>query len=193
MRRLATAYDPQTKSIYCFSGGSTLYAFNTVDKTWKMYQRDKGWTDLLPSSKIFPGYCDSHGMVYDSKRDRMIFTGVGGGYAKKSQGGLLAYDFASGTLSVIQPENAVLNQTGCAREQAYVEHADCVRDRGTKEPAMTEAKEVRAALRERGLLVGIGGAFGNVIRFQSPLSITPDECDRAADLLEEVMLARWTK
>ena len=32
-----TAYDPGTKTIYCLSGGPVLYAFHTVDKTWKAF------------------------------------------------------------------------------------------------------------------------------------------------------------
>jgi 4-aminobutyrate aminotransferase len=64
---------------------------------------------------------------------------------------------------------------------------ELVRERQTKEPAATEAKEIRARLRERGVLVGVGGMYGNVIRFQPPLSITPDECDRAASTLEAIL------
>lgn len=64
---------------------------------------------------------------------------------------------------------------------------ELVRDRKTKEPAAAEAKAFRAALRERGLLVGVGGLFANVLRIQPPLSITAAECDRVATTLEEVL------
>ena len=67
---------------------------------------------------------------------------------------------------------------------------ELVRDRKTKEPAVTEAKAVRAELRQRGLLVGVGGVLGNVVRVQPPLSITADECDRAASVIEEVLQRR---
>jgi 4-aminobutyrate aminotransferase-like enzyme len=33
----------------------------------------------------------------------------------------------------------------------------------------------------------VGGAYGNVVRVQPPLSITPDECDRVASALEGVL------
>jgi 4-aminobutyrate aminotransferase len=66
---------------------------------------------------------------------------------------------------------------------------ELVRDRKTLDPADTEAKQVRAALRENGVLVGVGGAFGNVIRFQPPLSITGEECDRAMAAFETVLKA----
>ena len=45
-------------------------------------------------------------------------------------------------------------------------------------------------MRERGILVGVGGAYGNVVRLQPPLSITADECDRAASALEDVLRGR---
>ncbi len=63
---------------------------------------------------------------------------------------------------------------------------ELVRDRRTKEPAAAEAKAIRAELRQRGVLVGVGGVLGNVVRIQPPLSITADECDRAAAAIEEV-------
>jgi 4-aminobutyrate aminotransferase len=64
---------------------------------------------------------------------------------------------------------------------------ELVRDRGSKEPAAQEAKAIRAALRERGALVGVGGVYGNVVRIQPPLSITPEECEQAAEAIEEVL------
>jgi 4-aminobutyrate aminotransferase len=64
---------------------------------------------------------------------------------------------------------------------------ELVKDRNTKEPAADRAKAVRATLRERGILVGTGGAYGNVVRLQPPLSITAEEADRAASALEAVL------
>jgi 4-aminobutyrate aminotransferase len=76
---------------------------------------------------------------------------------------------------------------GDVRGRGLMIGLELVRDRKTKEPAAAEAKALRAALRERGVLVGVGGLLGNVLRLQPPLSITPDECDRAATILEEVL------
>jgi 4-aminobutyrate aminotransferase len=67
---------------------------------------------------------------------------------------------------------------------------ELVRDRKTKEPASDEAKAARAAMRERGILVGVGGVLGNVVRVQPPLSITEEECDHVASVLEEVLLRK---
>ena len=56
-----------------------------------------------------------------------------------------------------------------------------------KTPAVKEAGQVRAHCREKGLLVGIGGVFGNVIRLQPPLVLTESEASTAADILEQVL------
>jgi len=57
-----------------------------------------------------------------------------------------------------------------------------------KTPAAARAKAIRAALRERGILVGSGGVFGNVVRIQPPLSITAGECDRLASAVEACLV-----
>jgi hypothetical protein len=41
-----TAYDPGTKTIYCLSCGNVLYAFHTVDKTWKTFPAAPELEDL---------------------------------------------------------------------------------------------------------------------------------------------------
>jgi 4-aminobutyrate aminotransferase len=64
---------------------------------------------------------------------------------------------------------------------------ELVLDKKSKEPAPKEAKAVRAAMRERGILVGVGGVYGNVVRIQPPLSITAEEGDRAATTLEDIL------
>ncbi len=58
-----------------------------------------------------------------------------------------------------------------------------------KTPAVKEAKQVRELCREKGLLVGIGGVYGNVIRFQPPLVLTEAEANQAADILKNVLIS----
>lgn len=76
---------------------------------------------------------------------------------------------------------------GDVRGRGLMIGLEFVRDRNTKEPAPAEAKAVRARMRESGVLVGVGGIFGNVVRLQPPLSITAEECDRAAAALERAL------
>jgi 4-aminobutyrate aminotransferase len=76
---------------------------------------------------------------------------------------------------------------GDVRGRGLMIGLELVRDKKTKEPAPAEAKAVRAAMRERGILVGVGGIFGNVVRLQPPLSITTAECDQAMTALEQTI------
>jgi len=46
-------------------------------------------------------------------------------------------------------------------------------------PATAEADAVRESLLRQGVLVGVGGVYGNVIRFQPPLVISRQQIDRA--------------
>ncbi len=57
---------------------------------------------------------------------------------------------------------------------------------GGIEPAPSTANEVLEGARRRGVLVGKGGLYGNVIRIAPPLTITAAEADRAVDALEAV-------
>jgi hypothetical protein len=89
-------------------------------------KRTGHWIDLEPKGKLFLPYCDCHGMVYDSKRDRMLIGGVGGSYGKQSDGSLLSFDFQSRAITPVTPDGAELAKTQNAREMVYVEHADWV-------------------------------------------------------------------
>jgi 4-aminobutyrate aminotransferase-like enzyme len=50
-------------------------------------------------------------------------------------------------------------------------------------PAAAEAEAVREHCLARGVLVGVGGIFGNVVRVQPPLVITREQLDRAVDAI----------
>jgi hypothetical protein len=90
-----------------------------------LFDRHRGWIDLEPEGSLFQPYCDSEGMTYDTKRDRMLL-GFGGGYAKKGDGSLTAFSFATRKLTRLSPNNAELGQIGNTREMVYVDHADMV-------------------------------------------------------------------
>jgi 4-aminobutyrate aminotransferase len=53
-----------------------------------------------------------------------------------------------------------------------------------KTPAAQAAARVRTLCRERGLLVGVGGVYGNVVRFQPPLVITDAQIASCLDTLD---------
>ena len=64
---------------------------------------------------------------------------------------------------------------------------ELVLDRVSKEPAPAEAAAVRRICRERGVLIGVGGQDGNVLRVQPPLVITQEELGRALDVMDEAL------
>ena len=51
-------------------------------------------------------------------------------------------------------------------------------------PATAEAEAVRDFCLKRGVLIGVGGVYGNVVRIQPPLVITREQLDSALDTLE---------
>lgn len=54
-------------------------------------------------------------------------------------------------------------------------------------PAAVEAEAIRDSLLRQGVLVGVGGAYGNVVRFQPPLVISRPQIDQAIGAFGEVL------
>lgn len=90
-----------------------------------LFDRPKGWIDLKPRGKLRLPYCDSEGMTYDSKRDRLLM-GWGGGYMKAGDGTLTTFDFKSRNVEKITPGNLELGRIRNTREMVYLDHADWV-------------------------------------------------------------------
>ncbi len=76
---------------------------------------------------------------------------------------------------------------GDVRGMGLMLGAELVRDHVTKEPASNETADVLEACKDRGLLVGKGGLFGNVLRIKPPMCLTKDDADFLADCLDEVL------
>ena len=64
---------------------------------------------------------------------------------------------------------------------------ELVRDRVSKEPASAEAARVLELCKERGLILGKGGLFGNTLRIKPPMCLTKNDADFLVDCLDEVM------
>jgi len=88
------------------------------------------------------------------------------------------------SLKSLEPKNVAI---GDIRGKGLMVGIEIVKDPKSKEPAPEEAGKIRSALREKGVLIGVGGAFANVIRIQPPLIISEDELERVTSLLKEVM------
>ena len=75
---------------------------------------------------------------------------------------------------------------GDVRGMGLMLGVELVRDRATKEPAKEQAAEVMEQLRERGVLVGKGGLFGNVLRIKPPLCLSAADVDFALATMDQV-------
>src|SRR5712672_2892763 len=64
---------------------------------------------------------------------------------------------------------------------------ELVRDRQSREPATTEAADVLELCKERGLLVGKGGLYGNVLRIKPPMCLSKDDAEFLVECLDEAL------
>ena len=92
--------------------------------------------------------------------------------------------WALGELRALQTRQALI---GDVRGQGLMLGIELVKDRASKEPAAAEAARVRALCRESGVLIGVGGQFGNVLRLQPPLVITREQLAHAIATLAQAL------
>jgi 4-aminobutyrate aminotransferase-like enzyme len=76
---------------------------------------------------------------------------------------------------------------GDARGMGLVQALELVKDRKTKEPAPQATLAVFEETRKRGVLIGKGGVWGNVIRTGMMLNSTKDHADMLADALDAAL------
>lgn len=75
---------------------------------------------------------------------------------------------------------------GDIRGKGLMIGVELVKD-ATKTPAVDEAKAIRNSCREKGILIGVGGVFANVLRIQPPLPITEKQLLRVVDIIEDAL------
>ncbi|MCS7364646.1 MAG: aspartate aminotransferase family protein [archaeon GB-1867-035] len=63
---------------------------------------------------------------------------------------------------------------------------ELVKDRNKKTPAVKEALKIREKMREKGFLIGAGGAYGCTLRIEPPLLITQEQIDKALEAFDDV-------
>lgn len=74
---------------------------------------------------------------------------------------------------------------GEVRGMGLLQGIEIVKDRQTKEPGPQETNRVMDEAKNRGLLIGKGGLYGNVLRTSPPLNISKTDVDEAIRILDE--------
>ena len=62
---------------------------------------------------------------------------------------------------------------------------DLVRDPGSLEPGDDTAQRIMNAMKENGVLVGLDGPFGNVLKIRPPMPFGIAEADLLVEVLQE--------
>jgi len=86
-------------------------------------------------------------------------------------------EYAMKKLRDLQRQNPLIGEV---RGLGLMIGVELVRDEKLT-PANAEAEAIRDALLRQGVLVGVGGVYGNVVRFQPPLIISKEQIDHALD------------
>jgi 4-aminobutyrate aminotransferase len=73
---------------------------------------------------------------------------------------------------------------GEVRGKGLMQGVEMVKDQQTKEPAPQEVNFLFEETRQRGLLIGKGGYYGNVLRISPPLTATEAHVDEALEILD---------
>jgi len=73
---------------------------------------------------------------------------------------------------------------GDVRGMGLMQAIECVKDRTTKEPDSQSVLRVFEETRRRGVLIGKGGLYGNVIRIGPPLIASKSDIDQLVGALD---------
>ena len=89
-------------------------------------------------------------------------------------------------LEDLQEKHALI---GDVRGMGLMQAMELVEDRKSKQPAGAATNSMMEQAKNRGLLVGKGGLYGNVIRMSPPLNISKADVDEAVRILDETFAA----
>ncbi len=76
---------------------------------------------------------------------------------------------------------------GDVRGKGLMVGVELVRDRVSKEPAVSETQELLDRTCRRQVLFGKGGLYGNVLRLKPPLCLTAADVDYALEVLDSCL------
>ncbi len=92
-------------------------------------------------------------------------------------------DYAISLLRELQRGNPLIGEV---RGLGLMIGIEMVKDE-KRTPASAEAEAIRNAMLRRGILIGVGGTYGNVVRFQPPLVITRPQIEQAIAAFAEAL------
>ena len=90
-------------------------------------------------------------------------------------------DYLRGKLEELKAKYDII---GDVRGMGLMQAIECVKDRKTKEPHPQAVLRVFEETRQRGVLIGKGGLYGNVIRIGPPLIATKSDMDELVTALD---------
>ena len=90
-------------------------------------------------------------------------------------------DYLRARLEELKDKYAVI---GDVRGMGLMQAIECVKDRTTKQPDPDSVSRVFEETRLRGVLIGKGGLYGNVIRLGTPLIATKSDIDELVTALD---------
>ncbi|NOX59290.1 MAG: aspartate aminotransferase family protein [Planctomycetes bacterium] len=174
--------------------GTKFWGFENYDVKPDIVTMAKGIGNGVPL-----GNCITRPEIAKMMANRIHFNTYGGNPVSMTQG--LA------TLEVIDDDNIQQNAhevgthmkdklvalmdrhplIGDVRGMGLMLGVELVRDRESKEPANTEAAEIMERCKDRGLLIGKGGLYGNTLRIKPPMCLTKTDADFLVDCLDEVL------
>ena len=78
---------------------------------------------------------------------------------------------------------------GDVRGMGLMQALEFVKDSVSKDPDPAATNQFMEECRKRGLLVGKGGLYGNVVRTSPPLNITKSDVDEAIRIMDQALTA----
>ena len=104
------------------------------------------------------------------------------GYQERS------YKLGSQLMGELKPLEDRYDVVGEVRGKGLLVGIELVEDSASKAPSPALAGRVMEACKDRGLLVGKGGLYGNVVRLSPPIGpLTEDDVQQAAETLEDAI------
>ncbi len=174
--------------------GDHFWGFQNFDVVPDIVTMAKGLGNGVPIAAV-----TTRREIAETLKQRLHFNTFGGNPVSMAQGlavldvieeeGLQANARAVGGHCIEGLQRLMTKHTliGDVRGKGLMLGLELVRDRRSKEPATTEAVAVVEKARERGILLGKTGLFGNVLRIKPPMCITKEDIDFALDVLDDVL------